>query len=485
MSIAAAMNTAQSGLSAASRGAEIVSSNVANAATPGYGVRTLEVASAQLGPGGGGVQVVDVKRTVDQALLNDRRISDAAAAGSGAQADFYSSLQDVIGIPGSAGSLGSRISDFQSALIAAAANPQANAPRAAVLDSANALARTMNAISNQVQTARQAADTAIGQQVGQVNDALQKVVDLNAKIGAATSAGRDASGLMDQRQAVIDKIAAIVPLREVPRPAGKIALVTAGGAVLVDGVAAKLGFSPTHTITPDMTLASGGLSGLTLNGEAMNTGPGGRLFAGGELAANFAIRDTLAPQTQAQIDGVARDLVERFADSGVDPTLASGSAGLFTDAGAALDPANEAGLAGRLSVNSAVDPARGGALWRLRDGLGAAAPGAAGDASILSAMSDALTAPRVAASGGLSTSAQGFAGLSGDFLSSVGTARESARTEAGYTSAKADALRNSEMQAGVDTNQQMQILMQVEQSFTANAKVMQTLDTLLKTLMGI
>ncbi len=76
------------------------------------------------------------------------------------------------------------------------------------------------------------------------------------------------------------------------------------------------------------------------------------------------------------LDGMARDLYERFADPALDPTIAAGDPGLFTDRGAAFDPADEVGLAGRIAVNAAVDPAQGGQSWRLRDGIYAAAPGA-------------------------------------------------------------------------------------------------------------
>src|SRR3546814_16667982 len=49
-------------------------------------------------------------------------------------------------------------------------------------------------------------------------------------------------------------------------------------------------------------------------------------------------------------------------------------AGLFTDAGSALDPASVAGLAGRIAVNDLVTPTAGGDLWRLQSGIPTAAP---------------------------------------------------------------------------------------------------------------
>ncbi|HEX9856935.1 MAG TPA: flagellar basal body protein, partial [Paracoccaceae bacterium] len=75
MSISATLASALSGLTAASRAAELVSSNVANALTEGYARRELSLGARGLAGGGQGVQIIGVTRTVDQALLSDRRVA--------------------------------------------------------------------------------------------------------------------------------------------------------------------------------------------------------------------------------------------------------------------------------------------------------------------------------------------------------------------------------------------------------------------------
>lgn len=57
MSMASALNNAVSGLTASSRMAEVVSSNIANAMTEGYARRELSLSSDTLGGTGGGVQI--------------------------------------------------------------------------------------------------------------------------------------------------------------------------------------------------------------------------------------------------------------------------------------------------------------------------------------------------------------------------------------------------------------------------------------------
>ena len=119
-----------------------------------------------------------------------------------------------------------------------------------------------------------------------------------------------------------------------------------------------------------MALTSGGLSGLTVNGNPVRTDSLRGALRGGSLSAQFEIRDELGVEAQAELDSVARDLIERFEDPALDPTLSPGDPGLFTDNGNAFDPLTEIGLSAWLRVNPDADPEQGGESWRLRDGLG-------------------------------------------------------------------------------------------------------------------
>ena len=347
MSIAGALSNALSGLTASSRSAEMVSNNIANALNENYARREVVMGPRSLGGTGQGVSVTGVQRTVDLALLSDRRVAQAGTGDRQTRAQFYAKLETAIGVPGAEGSLTARVAAFETALIEAASRPESEGRLSKVADTARALARQIGAAATSVQTARADADHKIGAEVDSVNAAMARVAEMNVEIRGHLSSGRDPSALMDQRQQLVDQIAAAMPLREVQREHGQIALFTTGGAVLVDGRAAVLGFTSVGVVEPDMTVGSGGLSGLTLNGLPIATSGPYSTIAGGTMAANFAVRDELAPAAQAKLDAVARDFVERFAS--LDPTLAPGAPGLFTDAGAAFFPADESGLAQRHS----------------------------------------------------------------------------------------------------------------------------------------
>lgn len=485
MSISASLSSALSGLTAASKMAEVVSSNIANATTPGYGRREVLTEALTVGSDGQGVRVAGVYRHSDPILIGDRRAAQAGTGDRDVRTAFLRRLETSIGGPDDATSLGARIAAFDTALIEATSRPESEARLSQVAESARGLVQHIAKTSQDIQAARAAADDRIEAEVQQVNSALTRLAELNAKARAVYGTERDASAFMDQRQQLIDSIASIIPLREAARDSGQIALYTTGGAVLLEGTPSVLTFGPVGVITPAMTHSGGALSGLSLNGRPLATAGDGSPIAGGSLAAHFAVRDDLAPSAQSRLDAVARDLVERFSAPGLDSSLPSGAAGLFTDAGAAFLGGNEIGLSERLTLNAAVDPRQGGALWRLRDGLGATIPGAVGDARFLNRLQAALADHRNPASGGFMAGARSFATLAADFLSGAASARLTSEGEASYATARVNALKIMEAEGGVDTDQEMQSLLLVEQAYSANAKVVQTIHDMIQTLLSM
>lgn len=483
MSLTSAMNSAISGLAVNSRLADLASTNIANAATPGYMRRQADVTSIVLGGEGAGVTIGGIRRDVSLYLQNERRGAEASVSHQDTRSAFLSRVEASLGTD-SESSLMARIADFDTALISAASRPESEARLSAVLTSAQQVVDHMVATGKSIQTARTEADSAIAAEVDLLNSTLAQVEDLNGRIMAANIAGRDSTSLQDLRQRQIDQISGIIPLRQIPRENGVIALYSTSGAPLVDGKASEFGFTPTRAITAEMNLADGPLSGLTMNGRAMSTTENS-LLAGGSLSAHFAVRDDLAPAAQAKLDGLSRDLVERFQASGVDTTVAPGSAGLFTDRGAAFDTINEVGLSSRLQVNTAVDPAEGGALWRLRDGMGATTIGSAGDATLLNRLRGALTAETTPASASLESGPRSLAALASDITSRAAQDRVTVEDQLIFAQSRATTLLEQEQVHGVDTDQELQNLLLIEQSYAANARVIQTIDDMLATLMEL
>ena len=485
MTISSALTTATSGLSAASKRASVVSSNIANALTPGYARREVGVSEQVVGGRGAGVSIDGVRRAENQALTNDRRAAEGAFGREQTVASTYASFNSALGEPGDGYSLFAQYQNFETALRSLSQTPESQASQTQVLDAAKSLTTTLNQLSADAQTTRRDADAEIARQVASVNDALKQIEKLNRDISIASAGGRDATALEDQRKALIDQVSSVIPVREVARGDNKIDLMTDEGVFLLAGSAREIEFTPANAITPDMTYAGGALSGLSVQGTDITPGGTSSLSVRqGTIAGLFEVRDEIAPGYQAQLDGLARDVMERFEN--IDPTLTPGDPGLFTDAGAAFDPAMETGLAGRIAVNAAVDPDQGGAVWRLRDGLGAGAEGPSGNAAIITTMLDALTELRAPPAGtglnGSLSAAEAAAGVT----SSIGGSRISAESQLAATSARAQSLTEAELAAtAVDTDQELQQLILIEQAFAANARVIQTADEMIRTLMEL
>lgn len=483
MSLATGFASAISGLTAVNKQVEVISNNIANATTAGYGRRELVTTAWSAGGNGLGVRVVGVSRQSDLALQNDRRAAEAADAGNSVLAGALNKIEQAIGTTDSAVSLQSRIADFDSSLIEAASRPDSEARLQAVVTSANALVDQIGSAATKTQALRAEADATIAGKVDAINTALARIAGLNSQIRTGSAGGKDASALMDQRQQLIDQIGQDIPVRVAQRDNGEVALFSTEGAVLVDGKAATLGFTRSGFISADLSVTNGTLSGLTLNGRPISTTSDDSPLAGGALIATFAVRDEITVDAQRQLDAVARDLVERFSAAGVDPTLATGAAGLFTDNGAAFNPADETGLSQRLALNPSVDPEQGGALWRIRDGIGATATGNSGTTDLIVALQSALEGQRQPVSGGFMPGPRSIAGLASDVISSVASARLTAESEQDFASAKALALTTQEAAGGVDTDQEMQALLVMEKAYAANAKVISTLGSMIDRLL--
>ena len=484
MSLNAALGAATSGLAVTSRSAEVTAANIANALTEGYARREVVQSARALGSG---VEVKAVSRVTDPGAAARRRGAEAEAAAAEVTARAETRIAGAWGGPDDPTSIPLRAAALETALARLADTPESGTLQTAAATAARDLVAAFNTAAGDLRALREQADAAAARLAGDLDSALQSVVKLNRDILAAGAAGgRDLPALTEARDRAVDRIAEIVPIRTAQRDHGAVALYTANGALLLDGRAVRIGFDPAMIITPDMTLASGALSPLTLDGDPIKIGEGGGPLDGGALSAWFGVRDGLAPAAGVQLDAVAADLIARFADPAVDPTLAPGDAGLFTDAGGPLAVGFVPGLAGRLAVNAAVDPAQGGAVWRMRDGLGAVAPGPAGVAARPRDLLDALGALRPAPIGsglggafGLTELAGGAAGL---------RMSADARAETAAAEAVGRRVRLTEAEAamvGVTGDDELARLLRIEQSYAANARVIATVDAMLRRLMEI
>ena len=478
MSISSSLSNALSGLTAASRAAEIVSSNLANSLTDGYARRRLDLSSQSTGGVGGGVQIDGVARLVDRGVLADRRISDANLGFADTSVAFFRNLERVMGVPGDPGTLTDRLTQLETSLIAASIQPSSEQRLDAVGQAFLGIAAELNRLTDSIQTDRERADASIAANVDELNASLALIDKLSDDITTIRISGADISALLDQRQLAIDAVSKIIPVQEVSRDNNQIALVSAGGGTLYDSQPAIFSFEKTSTITGELSVING-LGHLKFNGTSVNfleNNP----FDGGILEGHFDVRDEFAVQAQTELDEIAASLIDRFQGDDVDPTqtddvLGIPALGIFTDGGQAFSSGNEAGVAGRISINELVDVSQDGKSQLFRDGLYDEGGSELGDPTQIQNWLGALSTQ-------LSDSALAEAT---DVFSKIGSRRLISERNFSFENARYETLKQAELSDGVDTDQEMQNLLLIEQAYSANAKVIQTVDEMMQTLLRL
>lgn len=489
MNLSRALSNAYSGLANSGYRADIAAGNIANASTPSYVRRTVISAENVVGNQGNGVRVAGVERHQDQDLSRIRRDADGAFGRATIIASSYNDLNRELGAPGDEFGMFASFEKFETTMRELSATPESPALQNAVLAASTGLINQFNSLSSISGSLRSDADSNIARSVETVNSALHQLKKLNGDIGGGNEQAGETVALEDERQKLLDTISEIIPIRDIERANGQIDIVTAGGVFLLAGDVQELEFTRATAIPIGATYAEGGavLSGLSVGQQDLTPGNGG-VFAvsSGTLAGFFAVRDDVVPNFTAQLDGLASDLISRLSADSLDPSKPVGAPGIFTDNGGALDLANVSGVASRITLNAAIDPSRGGDVTRFRDGLGATRTGPAAQSDTILRTLEAFTSTSSAPAGSPLAGEMSAVERAANLSSVIGEQR--IRHDALSTSAltRSNALFDAEIQkSGVDTDQEMQSLLLIEQSYAANARVIQTVSEMIDRLLQL
>jgi flagellar hook-associated protein 1 FlgK len=275
-----------------------------------------------------------------------------------------------------------------------------------------------------------------------------------------------------------------VPVSTIARADNDMMIVTADGTTLFETVPRHVAYTPTAAYGPG-TLGNR----IYVDGVPISPASGANTSAGGSLAAMVQLRDSFATDFQAQLDEVARGLISAFSEA--DPgNPADVRAGLFTWSGAPAIPADgtlATGLAGELSLNALIDPQQGGNPELLRDG--ANFDYNAADHASFSDRLIGYTTGFDAAANYVSVDGTIVSRSLNDYATSVISwledGRKSATTAAEGRNAMlvrtAEALSNV---TSVNVDEEMALMLELEQSYAASAKMMQVIDEMLQTLLG-
>ena len=172
MSLSSALSIAMSGLTANQAALAIVSSNVANASTPGYVSQSVNQVEQGVGGLGTGVRVAGITRALDTYVQNQLRTETSGGGYADQISNVLTQLQNVYGTPGSEGTLETAFSNLTSAVQGLSANSGAYSAQSAVVTAAQNMAQQLNTTTQGIQALRTNVQQDIVTSVASANTAM-------------------------------------------------------------------------------------------------------------------------------------------------------------------------------------------------------------------------------------------------------------------------------------------------------------------------
>jgi flagellar hook-associated protein 1 len=234
------INSAWTGLDAATQALATVSNNTSNVNTPGYDVESVQQAALPGAPGGPGLgtEVTSIQRAFDQFVFS--QMVGATSSNQAAQV-AQSNAQNLAAIfpiaSGGAGGLGAALTSFFSAMNAVSQDPTSLPNRQTFLSDAQTLAADFNSVGGQLAGNLTTLNGQMTNAVSQINTLTQQIAGLNQQIMAQSAPGTTGppNALMDSRDNLVQQLGQELGVTVIAGPANSLDVYTAGGTVLVDG----------------------------------------------------------------------------------------------------------------------------------------------------------------------------------------------------------------------------------------------------------
>lgn len=344
MSLGSALAIAMSGLRANQSALSIVSSNIANAQTPGYVAEGINQVAVQTGDSGASVIVTGVNRQLDQFIQSQLRTETSGGAYADQMASVLTQLQSVYGTPGAAGSLESAFSNFTTALQSLSTTSGTSSSQISAATAAQSLVQQLNATTQGIQTLRSNAEQDLNISVGQANTAMSQIAQLNTRLQGLKPTDPAAATLMDQRDKAIDQLSQLMDIRVSSNGNNQTSIYTTNGVELVGAQASKLGFNSQGTLNANSqwnsnpAKSSAGTITCTLANGATVDMIATNSIGSGQIGADLMLRDKTLVQAQTQVDQLAASMASALSDKTTAGTAAP--AALAPKAGFDLDTSN-------------------------------------------------------------------------------------------------------------------------------------------------
>jgi flagellar hook-associated protein 1 len=349
MGLSQALSAALAGVNVTQQSLSVIAGNVANANTPGYVNESLD--QVELGGSGGAGTSVDatgINRDLNTLLQNQLWSETSGDSYADTAAQFYQSLQQIYGTPGSSTSFDALYNNFTSALQALSTNPGSTSQQSAVIGAAQAFAQNLNSMTTTIQQLRTQAEQGIATGVQSANNLLTQIAQINQQLEASSTSDSASASLEDQRGEDITQLTQLMNITVLQNPKNQISIFTSTGQQLVAGSqASTLGFDNAGTLSANASWSADpsedGVGTITL------TPPGGtatdliatNAIQSGQLGAYVQMRDDLLPEAQTQLDELANQMSQALSNQTTSGTaVTSGSQSGYSIDTSSLLPGN-------------------------------------------------------------------------------------------------------------------------------------------------
>lgn len=454
------LNNTVKALGAQSRAIEIAGKNLANVNNPSYARQRVifgDRGTVQTPQGAEslGLEAMGIQQ------LRDRLLDKQVMRETGLKSSFESEQQNLQraqaalsqGVSSTnSSSSGSGVSgaldDLFNAFQSLAARPTDAGERQVLLQKAAILTDRLHQADGSLSQVQSDIDTVIAGSVGDANRLLGSVAALNRQIGQYESTNPGAAvDLRDQRQAQLEKLAAILPVDAREDSSGQVQVVVKDASnadiVLVDKA------------TVNGTVAFTG-TGLTAGSSATAVA-----LSSGSIYGGLTARDGAVQTLRSNLDLLARQLVTSV-NAAYNPTAATGD--FFTAAGT---------TAATISLQSGLTATN----------LKASDGGAAGDNSIATAVAQ-LASQKFSTGGGDSIDGT-YSQFFSTTVSNLGQALSSANARVDDQTNIAQLVQQQrDSLSSVSLDEEMSDLMRFQRAFQASSRVFTVLDDLLDTVVN-
>lgn len=437
------LSIAASGARAARGALDVTAQNIANASSEGYVRRSVNIEEVSASGGAfrtgdislSGARIAGIHRNADMFRQAEVRRTNSDLERATTELRGLENIEAAVEQSG----LFNSIVEFEAALQQLANDPTDRSLRAAVLANADTLARKFNIAVETLNAAADGQRFDAGAAVSEANVIGGELARVNLRLARAGVGSSDRASLLDQRDALLERMSGIIDITTSFAPDGAVTVNTGGVNLISGGEFNVMG----------LVTANDGTISLAIGTTAVISPTGGR-FAGAALALAAGV------DTRARLDNLA-DLIS----GAVNTAQASGAAldgspgqPLFTGSGAA-------GIRIATSDSGAIATAPGGS------------PPASLDGSNLADLRRALSDAGVVGSAN---------GLLFDLSSTVSGRR---LTVGALDSIAASARIALIQQAGVDLDTEAANLMRFQQAFQASARAMQVSNRIFDALMEL